>query len=105
MIITTSERYNHSLKKIKKKYQELCNLNIIINHISNCSNADILKMHPYSMMYGFERLKYYNDYYSFNINKNGGKCRLLFRIENEQVILEYISTNHYEDFKRGEKNV
>lgn len=62
--------------------------------------------HLFSIMYGFERLKYFNgEFYSFNLGKKGGVIRLIFRIdkENNAVILEFISMNHYEDFKRSEK--
>ena len=44
-------------------------------------------------------------YYSFNLCKNGCMIRLICRIEKEKnlVILEYITMNHYEDFKRIKK--
>ena len=57
-------------------------------------------------MYGFEILRYdMSGYYSFNLCKNGGMIRLICRIEKEKnlVILEYITMNHYEDFKRMKK--
>ena len=54
-------------------------------------------------MYGFERLKYFKDeYYSFNLGKNKGVIRLIFKIDREYnaVILKFISMDHYNDFKR-----
>ena len=73
----------------------------IINHIKQCGDFIELSRNPISLMYGFEPLKYeLNGYYSFNLNKNGGKIRLLFSTKStDEIILEYISTDHYEDFK------
>lgn len=53
-------------------------------------------------MYGFEPLKHeMRGYYSFNLCKVGGVIRLVFTIDvkNNSVNLEYISMNHYKDFK------
>ena len=55
-------------------------------------------------MYGLERLKYkLHDFYSFNLNKNGGKIRLICSILDKEntAVLEYISSDHYKDFKKG----
>ena len=54
-------------------------------------------------MYGFERLKHFKDEYcSFNLGKNKGVIRLIFKVDkvNNVVILEHISMEHYTDFKR-----
>ena len=77
---------------------------ILLNKES--SSYDELVINPFSKMYGFEILRYdMSGYYSFNLCKNGGMIRLICRIEKEKnlVILEYITMNHYEDFKRMKK--
>ena len=40
-------------------------------------------------------------FFSFNLNKNSGKIRLIFLIDREKNIVEFvfISLKHYEDFK------
>ena len=39
-------------------------------HIRIVNTYKELCIHPFSIMYGFERLKYFEDeYYSFNLNK------------------------------------
>ena len=52
--------------------------------------------------YHFERLKYdKNDFYSFNLCKNGGKIRLIVKPNENNIIelyLAFISYDHYQDF-------
>lgn len=102
MIIDYGKHYNNSEKNIKKKKAELQMLEKIKTHIKQCKDYKDLIHHPISKIYGFERLKHeLNNYYSFNLCKNGGATRLIISInEKEQIIsLEYISVNHYTDFK------
>lgn len=102
MIIDYKEQYKKSEKNIKKNYDELETLDKIKNHMKMCNNFAELKNNPISRMYKYEALKYeLNGYYSFNLCKNGGKIRLIFSVTEEEnkVTLEYISTNHYSDFK------
>ena len=102
MIIEYGKQYKSSEKKIKRQYNEICILDKIKTHIKQCNNYIELKDHPISKIYGYEPLKYeLNGYYSFNLCKNGGKIRLIFSIDenNNIVVLEYISNNHYTDFK------
>lgn len=90
-------------KNIKKHYLEREMLEKIKNHIKQSKNFFELMTNPISKMYGYEALKYeLNEYYSFNLCKNGGKIRLIFSVEAHinQVCLEFISLNHYEDFKQ-----
>ncbi len=102
MKINYGEKFKNSLKKIKKKHDELFTYEKIVNHIKQCNDFSDLSIHPISYVYGFEQLKHeYNGYYSFNLNKNGGTDRLIFSLcDNKSIILEYISTDHYKDFKR-----
>lgn len=94
-------KYNNSIKNIKNRYKEKESLNMIIHHIKQCDSFQKLSINPISIMFGYEALKYeLNGYYSFNLNKNGGKTRLIFSVVNDMCVkLEYISTEHYEDFK------
>lgn len=63
-----------------------------------------LKHNPLSNTYRFEQLKHeYSDYYSFNLCKAGsGVIRLILTVNEETntVIFEFITFNHYKDFKR-----
>ena len=68
-----------------------------IDNYNELSNSVI------SYMYGFENLR--NDlagYYSFRLSKKSSAIRLLMTIDiNSSIVnLEYISMNHYEDFKK-----
>lgn len=97
------EDFKKQEKKLKKYHNEMIILNKIILHIKQNPTYEDLCQNPMSRIYGFEMLK--NDmvgYYSFNLCKNGGTIRLIVSIdkENEIVKLEYISTDHYNDFKR-----
>lgn len=97
------ENFKQEEKKIKKHYEEQKMLDKIINHIKQCQNYDELKNSPISKMYGFEHLKYeLNDYYGFNLCKQGGVIRLICSIdkENNSVKLEFISKKHYKDLKK-----
>ena len=93
-------KFKNSIKSIKNKHNVKSTLDMIVNHIKQCNTFQELISNPISLMYGYEPLKYeLNGYYSFNLNKNGGKTRLIFSLLNDYIILEYISVNHYEDFK------
>lgn len=94
--------YKNSEKNIKRHYDEQNTLDMIKNHIKQCVNFNELKNNPISIMYGYEQLKYeLNKYHSFNLCKKGGKIRLIFSIDESlnQICLEYISNDHYIDFK------
>ena len=94
--------YKKSEKNIKKKYLQQHTLEMIKNHIKQCNSFHELLNHPISIMYGFEALKYeLSGYYSFNLCKNRRTVRLIvsINIANNQVCLEYISVDHYADFK------
>lgn len=97
------EEFKKQEKKLKKYHDEMFKLNKIILHIKQSSTYEDLYQNPMSKIYGFEALK--DDmcgYYSFNLCKKGGTIRLIVSIdkENKIVRLEYISTDHYSDFKR-----
>lgn len=103
MIISETPGYKNSSKKIKKNYEAKHKLNKVLNHIESVYNYKELKENPISNTYGFEELK--DDlagYCRFSIDKNrkSGKLRLIFSCINDSIQLEYISDNHYEDFKR-----
>ena len=102
MKIDYGDHYKRSEKNIKRNYKQQNTLDMIKNHIKICNNFEELTKNPISIMYGFEKLKYeLNGYYSFNLCKNKGTIRLIISINEatNQVFLEYISTNHYSDFK------
>lgn len=101
MKIEYGEKYKNSIKNIKNRHKEKKTLDMIMNHIKQCTDFQDLKTNPISMMFEYEPLKYeLNGYHSFNLNKNGGKIRLIFSVEsNELLTLEYVSVEHYEDFK------
>ena len=97
------EDFKNEEKKLKKYFNEKNNYEKIIMHIRTVNTYKELCIHPFSIMYGFERLKYFDDeYYSFNLSKKGGVIRLIFKIDtvNNVVILKFISMNYYADFKR-----
>lgn len=101
LIIEYGDKYKNSFKGIKNKHKEKEMLELIINHIKLCSDFQCLSTHPVSLMYGFEPLKYeLNGYYSFNLNKNSGVVRLIVSTDNNEILrLEFVSVNHYDDFK------
>lgn len=111
MRIEYGRYYKNSEKNIKKHYKEKDTLDMIKNHIKQCLNFFELKNNPISIMFGFEQLKYeLKKYYSFNLCKNGGTIRLIFSIDESLnlIYLEYISIDHYNDFKsklKGMKNI
>ena len=103
MVIDYGEHYFKSEKRIKKKYENVRILDMVKTHIKQCSSFSELEANPISRVYGFEKLKYeLNDYYSFNLCKNRGTIRLIVSIDDaiNQVRLEYVSIDHYDDFKR-----
>ena len=103
MFIFETTGYKNSLKKIKKNYEVRHTLNNVLSHIELVKNYDELKNHEVSYLYGFEELK--DDlagYCRFSIEKTrkNGKFRLIFSCLDDSIKLEYISDEHYEDFKR-----
>ena len=97
------DNFKNQEKKLKKYNEELKTYNKIINHIKLCNNFDELQFSPTSLMYGFEAMKYgLNGYYSFRLSKKGGVIRLIVSKgkEYDELNLEYISMEHYNDFKR-----
>ena len=101
LIIEYGDKYKNSYKGIKNKHKEKDTLELIINHIKLCKDFQCLNTHPVSLMYGFEPLKYeLNGYYSFNLNKNSGVVRLIVSTDSNEIFrLEFVSVNHYDDFK------
>ena len=90
------------LKKLMRYQNAIEMLKKIIKHIKMCNNFKELKCNPISRIYGFERLKYsLNEYHSFRLGESG-VIRLIVKInEDENLIkVEFISMNHYDDFKR-----
>lgn len=103
MKIDETTGYKNSVKKIKKNYEAKRKLNTIINHIEAVDTYDELKKHPMSYIYGFEELRDdLTNYCRFSLDKNGGtgKLRLIFSCLDDSIVLEYISDEHYEDFKK-----
>ncbi len=104
MKIIRNNDFDKQLKKLNKYPKEHNNFNKIINHIKLCNSYIDLLYNPLSHMYGFSQKKHeLSNYYSFNLEKNGGVIRLLLEIDvdNNIVYLIYISTHHYVDFKRS----
>ena len=101
-IATRTKTFDSTVKKLKKKSKEYDNLVKILDIIEYTETFKELAKLPQVTMYGFERLKYdKNEYYSFNLNKNGGTTRLIIKPLNENTIEIYlimISYNHYKDF-------
>ena len=107
MIIKKLDVFERTYKKLKNHIEELQRFDKVIEHIRVCENFERLRSNPISIMYGFEALKYeLSGFYSFNLCKSRqGVIRLLFTVNvaNNEIYLEYISMNHYKDFKnRGE---
>ena len=108
MKISEANGYKNSLRKIKKNYLAREKLNNVLIHISQVENYSKLKSHVVSWTYGFEELTGdLSGYCRFSIDKNGrsGKLRLIFSCSDDSITLEYISDEHYEDFKRYLKKV
>jgi Txe/YoeB family toxin of Txe-Axe toxin-antitoxin module len=97
-----SSNLKSELKKLKRYPMEQKVLDRVLKHIKICENFKALDTNPISRMYSFERLKYgLSQYYSFRLEKSG-VIRLIVSIdeENNIVSIEYISVDHYDDFKR-----
>lgn len=90
-------------KKLKRHYREQDTLEKILLFLKESSDYESMSLNPIAMMYGFEALKQdLSGFYSFNLEKNGGRIRLIFSIDKEKniIFLEYISLDHYLDFKK-----
>ncbi len=99
--IIYKKSFDHTVKKLKKHEKEKANLEKILEIIRNCISFDELKKDPLANMYGFEQLKYrYNEFYSFNLEKNGGVFRLIVKpcLDTICLYLIYICNKHYKDF-------
>ena len=104
MTIIETSGYKNSYKKIKNNHDIVNKLEKIITYIEYIDCFDKFEKDEVLKMYGFEMLRGdLSCYYRFGLDKNSkiGKTRLIFSKVNENTIkLEYISRNHYEDFKR-----
>lgn len=103
MFIEYGIHYKKSVKNLKKYHKETKILEMVKNHLKQSYDLCELKKNPISYTYGFEALKYeLNGFYSFNLCKSGGSIRLIVAFDEIEniAILEYISMNHYEDFKK-----
>lgn len=97
-----SSNLNKEVKKLKRYPKAQDTLEKIIKHIKFCKNYEELKNNPMSKVYGFEELKYeLNGFSSFELDKLQG-IRLIVQviIEENTIIVKFISLEHYEDFKR-----
>lgn len=93
------------LKKLKNHKEEEKRLEQIIELIVlQIKTYNDLYTNSFLIMYGFEELKHeLSGYYSYNLCKaRTGKIRLIMTIgkDFEIIYIEYISTDHYKDFKR-----
>lgn len=107
MKIVRHQKYKNQEKKLKKRYENREIYEKIINHIKQCDTINELENNCISKMYGYEALKDdLSGYHSFNLCKNRGRIRLIFTVNREQneIKLIYISTEHYEDFKKVKKD-
>lgn len=101
MNIRESTGYKNSLKKIKRNSNLQQELNKILSHIESIESFEELKDSCISTLYDFEVLRGdLSGYYKFSLNGNKTKYRLLFSYSNLEIVLEYISDEHYMDFKR-----
>lgn len=104
VIIKETTGYKNSIKKIKSNYDAKSKLEKIISYIEALNNLDEIKNDIILKMYGYEELRSdLSGYYRFGIDKNSntGKLRLIFsKIDNHTIQLEYVSDEHYQDFKR-----
>lgn len=102
MNIEYTKSYDNTLKKIKKHRKEYKNLEDIKLKITNHNSFQDLCNNPImTTIYNFKRLKYKNnEFWSFNLEKNGGVIRLIVKPakDNKTLIFVYISYNHYKDF-------
>ena len=102
--IKESKGYKNSIKKIKNNYEAKDKIEKIISYLEVINSFEEIKNDVVLKMYGYEELREdLSGYYRFGIDKNSktGKLRLLFsKIDNNAIQLEYISTEHYRDFKR-----
>lgn len=101
-MLLNRSRFKNETKKLKRKIKEQENLEKILILLKQSKDLISIQNNPFSFLYGFEKLKCdLKGYYSFNLEKNRGKIRLIcsFDENNNIVFLEYISLNHYEDFK------
>lgn len=97
------ENFTNEEKKLKRYKREQAMYNKIIEHIKLCKDFNELQYNPISKMYGFEPLKYQlSGYYSFNLSKNGGVIRLIVSENQDCTVLnlEFVTMDHYEDFKK-----
>lgn len=105
MNIIYTKSYDNSIKKLKKHKNEYDNLLKIEKILRNAKDFKELCNLPIVKMYHFERLKHeLNEFYSFNLCKNGGKIRLIVKPSDDnsiEIFLIYISYNHYSDFDVG----
>ncbi len=98
------ENFKNEEKKIKRHYEQQIILKKILILIKQCQSYEELVNNGLLKIYGFERLKHeLSEYYSFNLCKNKGTIRLICTIDEESntVNLEFISLNHYDDFKKS----
>lgn len=95
-----TKSYDKTLKKLKKYPNELNNLKTIIELIKLIDDLEKAIYNPLLKMYGFEKLKYYDNFYSINLGKNSGVIRLILKYdkENKVIYLAFISFKHYKDF-------
>lgn len=96
--------YKSSVKAIKTNYESLDKLDTIKSFILANENVDKMKSNPLSHTYGYEELKDdLTGYCKYSLCKNSstGKVRLIFSVvDNETIRFEYVSNDHYHDFKR-----
>jgi len=104
MTIIETTGYKNTKRKIKNNFDVQKKLDKVLSHIEAVKNFKELKHSDISKLYGFKELSSdLSGYYRFGIDKNSkvGKYRLLFTTIDECTIqLEFISDEHYEDFKR-----
>lgn len=103
LLIVYTANWKKQLKKIDRKKKEEEIYNKIVNRFELISKHEEVLEDFILKMYKFESLKYdMSGYYSINLNKNGGTIRLIIKIDkyNNKIIMEYITVDHYKDFKR-----
>ena len=99
--IKYTKSYDNTFKRLKRFHKELMNLEKIISIIKNSSDIKEVLKNPLLKMYGLEQLKYeLNEFYAFNLEKNGGRKRLIVKMNYDlnQVELIFVSFEHYADF-------
>ena len=104
MNIIYTKSFDSTNKNLSKHRNEKTNLKIISELIQNTNNFQELKNNPISYRYGFEQLKYdLNEFWSFNLCKNGGVIRLIIKPSNNndyELYFLFISYSHYKDFSK-----